>query len=106
PHEPALGVLDPRLLFEHRVDFQKAVIGWIIVFIEHHFDEAVTLVHRLKESAESSFAFAPRLLGLLTLAYVPKPQKDQSISVPSQAASIQQDGATPAVREVALELDG
>src|SRR6185312_16146464 len=72
PHEPALGVLDPRLLFKNRVDFQKAVVDWIVVVIEDHFDDAVTFVHRLKERAESGFAFPPRLLGLLALGYILK----------------------------------
>src|SRR6185437_12207295 len=99
------GVLDARLLLEHRVDFQEAVVAWFVVEIEDHLDDAVPLVHRLKERAEPGLALAQRVLGTLARGDVAKRQQDEGISVANQAARIQQEGAAPDVREIALELD-
>ena len=54
-HEPAPSVDDARLLFKCGIDFQETIVDWMVLFVENHFDDTITLIHRLKKRTESKF---------------------------------------------------
>src|SRR5579862_4874741 len=71
-HQAAASVANARLLFKCMVDFEEPIVNRIVHRVENHFNDAVALIHRLKECAESSLAFLSRPLGLLAFSDIPK----------------------------------
>src|SRR5690242_11347227 len=91
------GVLNAGLSLKGWIDFHKAVIYRLLVFVEQYLNDAKTFVNRVEQGAVALLVLSSSLLGLLTLSDIPHNKQHSQLFAPLNAPRLQGEAPLRAI---------